>query len=99
MHLILTGATGLIGAGVLQHMLAAPEVTRVSILSRRPVALADGHSKAKVFIHKDFTSYSSALLDELKDANGCVWAQGISQNQVGKEYESPIASNTRTTTD
>ena len=98
MHLILTGATGLIGAGVLQHMLAAPEVTRISVLSRRPVALADGNPKAKVFIHKDFTSYDPALLDELRDANGCVWALGISQNQVGKEefwditYEYPLAA-------
>lgn len=86
MHVILTGATGLIGAGVLQHMLATPEITRVSILSRRPVALAEGHEKAKVIIHKDFHTYDPSVLDEIKDANGCVWALGISQNDVDKQY-------------
>jgi hypothetical protein len=85
MHLILTGATGLIGAGVLQHMLAMPEITRVSILSRRPVAMAEGHDKAKVIIHKDFSSYDAAILEEVKDAHGCVWALGVSQNDVDKQ--------------
>ncbi|KAF2204566.1 hypothetical protein GQ43DRAFT_387626 [Delitschia confertaspora ATCC 74209] len=84
MHLILTGATGLIGAGVLQHMLAVPEVTQISILSRRPVAMADGHDKAKVIIHKDFDTYDKAVLEALKDAQGCVWALGVSQNAVNK---------------
>ena len=99
MHLILTGATGLIGAGVLHHMLAAPEITRISILSRRPVALAEGHSKAKVIIHKDFNTYDASLLEELKDANGCVWALGISQNAVKKEYVANLSPYTKFLTD
>ncbi|KAF2184959.1 hypothetical protein K469DRAFT_688191 [Zopfia rhizophila CBS 207.26] len=99
MHLILTGATGLVGAGVLQNMLAMKEVSRISILSRRPVAMVEGHEdKAKVIIHKDFKSYEPALLEELKDAQGCVWALGVSQNAVNKtEYyevthEYPLAA-------
>jgi uncharacterized protein YbjT (DUF2867 family) len=84
-HLILTGATGLVGSGVLQQMLANESVSRISILSRRPVKMAEGHEgKAKVIIHKDFKTYDQALLDELKDAQGCVWAQGVSQNDVDK---------------
>ncbi|KAH8731546.1 hypothetical protein GQ44DRAFT_735999 [Phaeosphaeriaceae sp. PMI808] len=85
MHLILTGATGLVGASVLHHMLAEQSITRVSILSRRPVKMAEGHDKAKVIIHKDFKIYDKALLGELKDAHGCVWALGVSQNDVNKE--------------
>ena len=84
MHLILTGATGLIGSGVLHHMLAAESVTRVSILSRRPVPMADGHEKVKVIIHKDFNTYSDELLGQLKDAQGVVWSLGVSQNAVNK---------------
>lgn len=84
MHVILTGATGLIGASVLNNMLAQESISRISILSRRPVAMADGHEKAKVIIHKDFQDYDQALLDELKDAQGCVWALGVSQNDVDK---------------
>jgi hypothetical protein len=86
MHLILTGATGLIGASVLDNMLAQEGISRISILSRRPVEMAEGHDKAKVIIHKDYKTYDKALLEELKDAQGCVWAQGVSQNDVTKEY-------------
>ena len=85
MHLILTGATGLVGAAVLDNMLAQQSISRISILSRRPVAMAEGHDKAKVIIHNDFGVYSEALLDELRDAKGCVWALGVSQNDVDKE--------------
>lgn len=85
MHLILTGATGLVGSGVLHHMINTPAVTRVSVLSRRPVPQAEGHEKVKVIIHKDYDSYPSDLLAQLKGAEGCVWAQGISVTQVTKE--------------
>ncbi|RYN40797.1 hypothetical protein AA0112_g2483 [Alternaria arborescens] len=85
MHLILTGATGLIGASVLDNMLAQESISRISILSRRPVKMAEGHAKAKVIIHTDFNNYDKVLLEDLKDAEGCVWALGVSQNAVSKE--------------
>lgn len=90
-HLILTGATGLVGSGVLQQMLTNDAVSRISILSRRPVKMAEGQAKAKVIIHKDFNTYDEALLDELKDAQGCVWALGVSQNDVDKTSVGPYA--------
>ncbi|KAF9692350.1 hypothetical protein EKO04_009775 [Ascochyta lentis] len=86
MHLILTGATGLVGAAVLDSMLAQETISRISILSRRPVKMAEGHKKAKVIIHNDFKTYDKSLLDQLKDAQGCVWALGVSQNDVNKEH-------------
>ncbi|OCK76443.1 nucleoside-diphosphate-sugar epimerase [Lepidopterella palustris CBS 459.81] len=88
MHLILTGATGLVGSAVLQNMLTRAEVSRITILSRRPVPMAEEYKdKAKVIIHKDFEVYDGALMDELRDAHGCVWALGIAQSQVSKpEY-------------
>ena len=85
MHLILTGATGLVGTSVLDNMLAQESISRISILSRRPVKMADGHAKAKVIIHTDFNNYDQVLLEDLKDAQGCVWALGESQNTVSKE--------------
>lgn len=86
MHLILTGATGLVGAAVLESMLAQESISRISILSRRPVKMAEGHDKAKVILHKDFKIYDEAMLQELRDAQGCVWALGVSMNDVNKEY-------------
>jgi uncharacterized protein YbjT (DUF2867 family) len=76
MHLILTGATGLVGSGVLQHMLTTPTISQISILSRRPVPQAAGHAKARVILHHDFASYPSAVLAQLAGAEGCVWALG-----------------------
>ncbi|KAK6502639.1 hypothetical protein TWF506_003219 [Arthrobotrys conoides] len=77
-HIILTGATGLAGSAILQQVLSSPSISKVSILSRRPVAAADGNPKANVIIHKDFTSYPPELLNQLSGASACIWAQGIS---------------------
>ena len=87
MHLILTGATGLVGSAVLDAMIKTPSLTKISILSRRPVPMADAarDPRINVILHSDFTTYDDALLDRLSDASGCVWALGISQNAVGKE--------------
>jgi len=89
MHLIVTGATGWVGYGVLQHCLANPNVTRLSILSRRnfelPTSPQYDASKANIIVHKDYTSYPAQILDQLKGAEGVVWAQGISQTEVNRE--------------
>ncbi|KAI1405000.1 putative nucleoside-diphosphate-sugar epimerase [Hypoxylon fuscum] len=87
MHVILTGSTGLVGSGVLDAMMKMKDITRISILSRRPVQMVEDvkDSRVNVIIHKDFEKYDSALLSQLKGAVGCVWALGISQTQVGKE--------------
>lgn len=85
MHLILTGATGLIGSAVLHSMLINDAITQISVLSRRPVPMAENHQKARVIIHTDFTSYPADLLARLRGARGCVWALGVSQNDVTKK--------------
>jgi NAD dependent epimerase/dehydratase family enzyme len=85
MHLIITGATGMIGTTCLHEMLVNKRVTKVSILSRKPVAMADGHSKANVVLHQDFSRFESETLEKLKGAEGCVWALGASVNEVSKE--------------
>ncbi|KAI2641295.1 putative nucleoside-diphosphate-sugar epimerase [Xylaria nigripes] len=87
MHLILTGATGLVGSGVLDAMIKMKDVTKISILSRRPVPMVDAvkDPRINVIIHKDFAKYDSAVIDQLQGARGCVWALGISQTQVSKE--------------
>lgn len=82
MHLILTGATGLVGSACLHAMLNTKAVTTVTVLSRRPVPLADGHAKVQVILHKDFKEYPTEVLERLKGAEGCVWALGVSQNDV-----------------
>jgi uncharacterized protein YbjT (DUF2867 family) len=88
MHIILTGATGLVGSAVLDAMLRNSAISKVSVLSRRPVQMAEDAKDPRlhVIIHENFESYQPGLLDQLKDADGCVWALGTSQNNVNKEY-------------
>ncbi|OQE01634.1 hypothetical protein PENVUL_c042G03560 [Penicillium vulpinum] len=87
MHLILTGATGLVGSSVLDAMLKSTAVSKISILSRSPVRMAEDAKdpRVRVITHADFESYKPELLEQLKDADGCVWALGTSQTNVTKE--------------
>ncbi|KAF4981281.1 hypothetical protein FZEAL_2907 [Fusarium zealandicum] len=87
MHVILTGATGLVGSSVLEAMLKTKDITKISILSRRPVQMASDSQdpRVSVIIQNDFARYEPDILRQLSGARGCVWALGISQNQVDKE--------------
>ncbi|KAJ3497548.1 hypothetical protein NLG97_g1813 [Lecanicillium saksenae] len=87
MHLILTGATGLVGSSVLEAMIKAKDVTKISVLSRRPIPFVEDAKspKVNVIIHRDFQKYDANLLSQLSGAQGCVWALGISQTKVGRE--------------
>lgn len=91
MHLILTGATGLVGSSALTHILSLPAssaITRLSILSRKPVPMASNNTspiKINVIQHSDFLSYPPSLLNELQGASGVIWALGVSQNDVPKD--------------
>ena len=86
-HVILTGATGLTGSAVLAQLLSSTSITRVSILSRKPVAAAKGHAKANVILQSDFSRYPPNVLNQLQGADGCIWAQGAtSVGMTEKDY-------------
>jgi hypothetical protein len=86
-HIILTGATGLVGSAVLAQLLHSSTITRVSILSRRPIAATEGHKKANVIIQTDYSNYPQSVIDQLQDADGCIWAQGKSSvGMTEKDY-------------
>ena len=95
MHLILTGATGLVGSGVLSYILSLPAtstpLTRLTILSRRPIPMLSNHSplsphiKIETIIHNDFSVYPDSLLEKLRGAKGVIWALGIGSLEVPKD--------------
>lgn len=84
-HVILTGCTGTAGSAVLARCIASSSISRISVLSRRPVKQAQGVAKVNVIIHKDFTVYPNSLLEQLKGAVGCMWALGIRAGQASAE--------------
>ena len=73
MKVILTGTTGFVGAEVLRQCLLYPSITSLVVLSRRPLSTAPTDPKLKVVILEDFTSYPPQVVDELKDADACIW--------------------------
>jgi nucleoside-diphosphate-sugar epimerase len=74
MKIVLTGATGFVGSEVLSQMLAHPEVTQVTCLTRRPLSVA--HRRLVAIVHEDFARYDDALVAQLADHAACIWTLG-----------------------
>lgn len=72
---IVTGATGMVGEGVLHECLQHNEVERVLIINRKPSETI--HPKLKEIIHADFFDLS-AIEDLLSGYNACFFCLGVS---------------------
>ena len=90
MNVLLFGATGMIGQGVLRACLLDPTVTRVISVSRRPTGKSD--PKLHEFVQGDVTNLSP-LGVEVKTIDACLFTLGVSS--VGQSE----AEYTRTTYD
>lgn len=82
MKLIITGATGLIGSGVLKQALHDDAIDSVTVVLRRKPAYK--HEKLTVILHNDFNDWSD-LKQIIRDNDAMIWCLGISQTEVGKE--------------
>jgi dTDP-4-dehydrorhamnose reductase len=82
MIIIVTGATGMIGAEILRQALADNTITKVFAIVRRP--LVAPHPKLTVIVHNNFLDYSP-ITDIFRQASACIWCLGVSQMQVSKE--------------
>lgn len=79
LNVIITGATGMIGEGVLYECLHHPEVERVLVITRNSTGYS--HPKLTEIIHNDFSDISS-LGDRMKGFNACYFCLGVTS--VGK---------------
>lgn len=85
MKLILFGATGMIGQGVLRECLLDPEVDLVATVGR--TAAAAQHAKLRQIVHRDLRRYE-AIESELAGFDACFFCLGISSTGVSaEEYE------------
>jgi len=92
MKVILTGATGFIGGEVLNQCIARPEITSIVALSRRDLTGTAANSpKVKTIIIKDFLNYPDTVLQELKDADICIWSLGTYNGGEAIEVAYPVA--------
>ena len=75
MKVIITGATGMVGKGVLLECLDHLDITEVLSISRRSLGLS--HSKCKELLHSDFSEFDS-VADKLKGYDACYACMGVS---------------------
>ncbi|SMC99027.1 NAD-dependent epimerase/dehydratase family protein [Chryseobacterium sp. YR221] len=83
MKIIITGATGLVGEGVLMVCLENPEITEVLTISRKPSGRQ--HNKLKELIVNDFSEIKNKG-PQLSRYDACFFCAGVSS--VGETEES-----------
>ena len=69
MRVVLFGATGMVGQGVLRETLQATDVDRVLIVVRTATGLS--HPKLQELVHRDFTDFSSVAA-QLTGVDACL---------------------------
>jgi len=82
MKVILFGATGMVGQGVLRECLVDASVESVLVVGRSPTG--QHHAKLHEVLHQDFTNFS-AIESELKGYDACFFCLGVSS--VGMDAE------------
>lgn len=87
---IITGATGMVGEGVLHECLMNPEVEKVLVINRKPYELTN--PKLSEIIHKDFFDLS-AIENQLKNYNSCFFCLGVSSVGVKEKEYSRLTYN------
>jgi hypothetical protein len=71
--IVIFGASGMIGCGVLREALDSPAVASVLSIGRRTVELE--HPKLRQLTHDNFEDFS-AIADELQGLDACFWCLG-----------------------
>jgi len=80
---IITGATGMVGKGVLLECLASDKVDKILLLSRSSIGIEN--DKITEIIHKDFYNFST-YYDAFKGYDACYFCLGTSSFRM-KERE------------
>jgi uncharacterized protein YbjT (DUF2867 family) len=79
---IVTGATGMVGEGLMHQCLQNPDVEQVLVINRKPSGVS--HPKLKEIIHADFFDLSP-ISDQLTGYNACFFCLGVTS--VGKKAD------------
>ena len=81
MKILLFGATGMVGDGVLRWLIASPKVSRVVAVSRKPLAVQ--HPKLETVIEPDM--FQLQHVDALRDFDACFFCLGASSVGMSPE--------------
>jgi uncharacterized protein YbjT (DUF2867 family) len=78
MNVVLFGASGMVGQGVMIECLDDPDVRRVVSVVRRPTGVSHPNlPKLTEIVHADFFDYT-AIEPALRDADACFFCLGVS---------------------
>lgn len=80
MHILLFGATGMVGRDVLRECLLDPEVARVVAIGR--AAVGEEHGKLREVVRADLTDYSGL---DLRGFDACFFCLGVSSAGMTEE--------------
>jgi uncharacterized protein YbjT (DUF2867 family) len=78
-HLVLVGATGMVGGYALRHALEHPAVERVTAIGRRTLDIS--HTKLNEILHPSFTD-CSALAESLSHQDAAIFCLGAYTGSV-----------------
>ncbi len=84
MKLLVFGATGLAGSGVLRACLDAPEVSEVRVVVRRSTGVSD--PKLREFIHDNYLEYVP-IADAFSGVDACFFCLGVSVSKAPVEAD------------
>src|SRR5258708_7316 len=82
MKVIVFGATGMVGQGVLRECLLDPEVTSVLVVGRSPTGQA--HAKLREVLHDNFVDFA-AIESQLSGYDACFFCLGVSSVGLTEE--------------
>ena len=95
MKVVIFGATGMVGQGVLRESLLAPDVERVLVVTRTPTGIS--HAKLTEVKVEDFADLT-AIRDQLAEYDACFYCLGVSSVGMNEadytrdSYDFPMAA-------
>ena len=87
LKVIITGATGMVGEGILQECLTNPEVEKILLINRKPSGYS--HPKIEEIIHPDLSDISS-LSEKVTGYDACYFCAGISSVGMNEEQYTKV---------
>ena len=86
-RVVVFGASGMVGEGVLLKTLDHKDVESVLVIGRRPCGVT--HPKMKEIIHHDFFDYTS-IEEQLKEYNACFFCLGVTSVGMNEQDYSSV---------
>jgi hypothetical protein len=75
LKVIITGATGMVGEGVLNECIQHPSIESILVITRKKLEIS--HPKIKSLVHPDFFDLST-VTETLKGYDACLFCLGVS---------------------